>query len=269
VRRVFLLAIPLALLVGTIATAEVPQFINYQAVLLDDDGSIVPDGTYELTIRIYETAQSGNPVFAEEHTAVDVSGGVFTISIGEGDATLVGDLRDLPFDRPYWLSIAVGDLGELAPRIPMQAVPYARSAGGSVPIGTVIDWWRPDETFPIPIDFAICDGHVVEDSTSAYDGRQLPDLTDRFVRGVTDAAAIGVMGGADSHHHIWVDRTDRDFYSYNADGDRYQLINWDDGVGNEGSGNYLVGTTQDGPIYTEYQGTLPRYVGLLKLIRIK
>lgn len=267
--RIFLIAVPVVLIVAQIATAEVPLFIDYQGVLLDDDGSIVPDGTHKLTIRIYENEVSGNPVFAEEHTVVDVSGGVFSVSIGGGDMTLVGDFRSLSFDRPYWLTLAVDDLGELEPRIPVRSAPYARSAGGSVPIGTVIDWWRPDDTFPVPLDYAICDGHTVDDSTSAYDGLQLPDFTDRFTKGVTDPNAIGETGGRTSHNHIWVERSNRDYYSYNEAGDQYCIYNYNDGVGSEGSGNYLVGATVDGPIYTDYQDTTPPYVGLLKLIRIK
>jgi hypothetical protein len=30
-----------------------------------------------------------------------------------------------------------------------------------LPIGAVIDWWRPDGTVPIPAGFEICDGHTV------------------------------------------------------------------------------------------------------------
>lgn len=70
-----------------------------------------------------------------------------------------------------------------------------------VPVGAVIDWWRPDATFPIPEKFAIADGSVVSDPQSPLHGYTLPDLTDTFVRGVTDPAAIGSTGGATNHGH--------------------------------------------------------------------
>lgn len=70
-----------------------------------------------------------------------------------------------------------------------------------VPIGTVIDWWRPNDSFPVPLGFQICDGSAVLDSRSPLKGATLPNLNGQFVRGATDPDAIGDTGGSNNHAH--------------------------------------------------------------------
>ena len=86
-----------------------------------------------------------------------------------------------------------------------QAGTAARSDHGhgpaGVPLGTVIDWWRPSDDFPIPDGYAIADGRVVADDTSPFFGQPLPDLRNRFARGANTPAEIGQMGGEDNHAH--------------------------------------------------------------------
>jgi len=74
-------------------------------------------------------------------------------------------------------------------------------ASAQVPIGTIIDWWRPNADAVVPAGYQICDGSTIDDSNSPWQGETLPDLTDRFVRGVTSATAIGEAGGDDVHDH--------------------------------------------------------------------
>lgn len=74
-------------------------------------------------------------------------------------------------------------------------------SGSTVPIGAVIDWWRPDSSFPMPPGYQIADGSTVTDADSPLNGKTLPDLTDRFVVGVTDVSDIGVTGGSSNHSH--------------------------------------------------------------------
>ena len=69
---------------------------------------------------------------------------------------------------------------------------------GVVPVGGVVAWLK---TFPnapaLPASWAECNGQVLADAESPFDGQTLPDLnsTPRFLRG---AAASGGTGGADS-----------------------------------------------------------------------
>ena len=78
------------------------------------------------------------------------------------------------------------------------------TAGGgsaSVPIGAVIDWWRPNDTFAIPEGYKICDGTVVNDALSPFNGQTLPDLRTKFVLGASTIDSIGQTGGNSSHTH--------------------------------------------------------------------
>jgi hypothetical protein len=145
--------------------------------------------------------------------------------------------------------------------------------GGVLPIGAVIDWWRPDTSFPIPEGFAICDGSELDDPESPLDGVTLPNLSNRFVRGVTDTTQIGMIGGTNSHNHstsidhdhasfsvsvnlshnhpafttaaggehvhMWsYFTTGEDWYSFNSNGSARAMRNWGDGLDNAGSGIY-------------------------------
>lgn len=74
-------------------------------------------------------------------------------------------------------------------------------ATGGVPIGAVIDWWRPDSSWPIPNGFQICDGSTVNDPDSPLFGKTLPNLTNRFILGVTNVSNIGMLGGKSDHDH--------------------------------------------------------------------
>lgn len=89
----------------------------------------------------------------------------------------------------------------LAALIFVLAATAAWAAPGEVPIGTVIDWWRPDAAWPVPDGYQVCDGSTVTDATSPLFNVALPDLTGKFVMGVTTVNNIGTTGGADSHNH--------------------------------------------------------------------
>lgn len=68
----------------------------------------------------------------------------------------------------------------------------------SLPLGSVIDWWRPDPSFSVPNQFLAADGSQINDANSPFNGYNLPDLVDRFIISTTSEASIGQTGGADS-----------------------------------------------------------------------
>jgi hypothetical protein len=53
----------------------------------------------------------------------------------------------------------------------------------STPVGAIKSWIRPDNTTPLPFGWLICDGSVVVDSESPFNGKTLPDKRGRFPRG--------------------------------------------------------------------------------------
>jgi uncharacterized coiled-coil protein SlyX len=73
----------------------------------------------------------------------------------------------------------------------------------AVPVGTVIDWYRPSAATPVPAGWKVMDGTAVDDAQSPMLGVIVPDMTGKFARGVaaSDQGAVGAAGGANQHDH--------------------------------------------------------------------
>jgi hypothetical protein len=121
--------------------------VNYQGRLSDSDG--VPlDGTYGMSFALYDAATDGNLVWGpEEHTAVEVSDGLFSVGLGSKTS---GGIPTTTWNGDRYLEIAVG--GEtLEPRELIRSVPIAGMAL-TVPDGAItneklsLSYWqaRPD-----------------------------------------------------------------------------------------------------------------------------
>jgi hypothetical protein len=69
-----------------------------------------------------------------------------------------------------------------------------------IPIGGIISWAKSLGNVPqtLPYGWAICDGSLVSDAQSIFDGLVLPNLTNKFLRG---SGSSGLTGGADDHAH--------------------------------------------------------------------
>jgi len=117
-------------------SAEAPQAMSYQGFLTNANGAALADGNYAVTFKLYESVAGGTPLWSETQ-AVAVSKGMFNAAIGR-----VSRLN-LPFDKTYWLGIAVGSETEMTPRIELTAVAYsmhARSiADNSVSTDKILD----------------------------------------------------------------------------------------------------------------------------------
>jgi len=73
------------------------------------------------------------------------------------------------------------------------------------PIGTVLAWLKSYPNTPsLPAGWVECNGQVLNDSESPYDGQTIPDLNGatgglkRFLRGSTTS---GTTGGSEQHNH--------------------------------------------------------------------
>lgn len=116
------------------ATTGIPKMINYQGRLTDADDILVPNGNYDFIIRIYDSESGGNCLWAWKGICgsptavpVSVSGGVFSVLLGDTSYQSTNAL-DLNFnDDSYWLQVEVE--GEtLIPRRRIGAVGYAYNA---------------------------------------------------------------------------------------------------------------------------------------------
>ena len=113
----FMLCAGLALL-ATLAIAAPPQTINYQGYLTNA-GSTPVNGNVVMTFRLYNAASGGSALYNETQLSVGVANGNFNVVIGA-----VAPIT-LPFDVPYWLTVAINADGEMSPRQPLASSPYA------------------------------------------------------------------------------------------------------------------------------------------------
>ena len=116
----FVLALTMSVGIPSL-NAQIPRLFSWQGVLLDQFGAPVADGTWNVTLRLYDVANGGTPIW-EESEGVVTFDGVFT--------ALLGDQTPLTatFDRPYWLALELQGEQEMTPRIPLVSVPYALNA---------------------------------------------------------------------------------------------------------------------------------------------
>ncbi len=115
------LAVLLTLWTG-LALAGIPHEIHYQGRLTRIDNAPLSPGVYKITIRLYESEEGGSPVWWEEHDVEIDSTGYFSINLGEENPL------DIPFDRPYWMSVEVNGDGEMSPRLPLLSVGYSMNS---------------------------------------------------------------------------------------------------------------------------------------------
>lgn len=146
------------------------------------------------------------------------------------------------------------------------------AAGGSasVPIGAVLDWWRPNSTFAVPQGHKICDGSVVNDAESPFNGQTLPDLRNKFIRGAATVDDIGQTGGTSIHTHTISGSTESIGVTMGT-----STVNT-----GGASGSMWMATSSHRHITDSHSHTAgslanstknhtPPYVGLLKIMRIR
>ena len=114
------------LLVYSKGFAALPEVITYQGHVVDSQDTPL-SGPFDITFRIYdsESAQVGGEIWKETQAGVPITEGNFGVKIGSAAAQSAHPLRELKFDKPYWLGIEIASLGELAPRQTLDAVPFA------------------------------------------------------------------------------------------------------------------------------------------------
>ncbi len=195
--------------------AQMPSSVNVQGQLFQKDGQPVPDGSYDVTITLYESAtEDVNPITVCGPCTVAFTMGVFNVDIGGPGQT------PLPrFNKQYWIAFKIGN-EELRPRLKLSSVPSALEAAyapGVVPVATIVIWASKKgyDYYKAQSDYRVCEGQAMSstefpelyalidttwgngsnDADPATDFN-LPDLRGMFLRGDDggmdrDAGALG------------------------------------------------------------------------------
>ncbi|NBC17321.1 MAG: hypothetical protein GVY18_08425 [Bacteroidetes bacterium] len=121
-RIAFLLLAALCLAVS--AQGQAPETIAYQGYLTNADGDAA-QGSAAVVFRLYDQASGGTALWEETQQNVTFTDGLFTVHLGA-----VESLEAVSFDQPLWLGVAIAGSAELAPRVALEAVPYALSVRG-------------------------------------------------------------------------------------------------------------------------------------------
>lgn len=284
------LASGLATIPGSVARAEPPQLVQYQGRLVDSNGVPLEGTVASLTFRLYSTAAptSATYVYGERQSNIPVRRGVFTVYLGSGQQI---DSSNNPVGAPEqlgqkfdgaerYIQVQVDSDAPLSPVDRIGSVPYALTAGtapGVVPVGSIIDWFRPDTSMSPPDGWKICDGTAVTDPASPFNGLAVPDLRGRFVRGLVDlnssygaGSPLPETGGADSHvltHQHGISSLPAHTHAITSDGSHGHPANLGDAQGHittnpiqgHGSGAfYVINEIGPGPNCTH---NLPVNVG--------
>jgi DNA-binding beta-propeller fold protein YncE len=125
-----LFGIPAMLMAQTLPS--VPSTISYQGRITDADFTI-PDGDYEMTFLIYDSASSPNLLWQETQPGVAVSGGLYKVELGAVSPLAFATFENLN----AWLEVRI--FGQaLAPRRRIVSAPFALRAEGEVTPGAII-----------------------------------------------------------------------------------------------------------------------------------
>jgi len=118
-KKNILIFMVMLLIVAQTTLATLPDTINLQGRLLDDEGAVV-SGTHQFVFKIYDVPTGGSAVWSETHSDVDVSSeGVYSVILGTTTAL------NLDFSDEYYLSIKVNADPEMDERVNLTSMPYS------------------------------------------------------------------------------------------------------------------------------------------------
>jgi hypothetical protein len=266
-RRGIVLTFVVVLGITLSTAAAVPGRINYQGQLNDQNGVPV-NATVSLVFSIYDVASGGTALWSETQSIV-VSNGVFSVQLGA-----VVSLPSTLFARDtLYLGIRAGADQEMTPRQQITTSAFSHRAellsSPIVPVGAIVAWDKSMPGTPALSDgWVECNGQVLSDAQSPYDGQTIPDLngaagTARFLRGGTTS---GGTGGSESHQHKWAYERYGTYgshprFSFNTSSTSYWQQSW--------AGSNLVDINSRLDFWTDVVDTKPSYYGVVWIMRVK
>ena len=137
------------LLFSSALFAQMPEGINYQAVIRKTDGTLVTNAMVAIRVQIKQNAANGTVVFAERQSVTTSNFGLVNFVIGQG-TLLSGTFSSINWSSGnYWVSLGVDfangtnyvDYGSQR----LMSVPYALYAKTA---GAQLNQWRYGTTVP-------------------------------------------------------------------------------------------------------------------------
>lgn len=113
-----------ALIVAESAFAATPSTIGYQGRLRNSSGT-AQTGSFSVTFRMYGALSGGSAIWSETQT-LTVTDGFLSAQLG----SVTPFPATMDFNQPLYFSVEVNSDGEMSPRVPVNTIPYAYTAGG-------------------------------------------------------------------------------------------------------------------------------------------
>lgn len=122
-KKMFAVVVSLILALGMLS-AGVPNLIDYQGRLSDENGNPINQEDAFIKFSIYDVETGGTSLWFD-YMEVDVSDGLFHVQLGS-----ITSFPDTLFNEPNrWIGIKMSGDNEMAPRTRIASVPYALQSG--------------------------------------------------------------------------------------------------------------------------------------------
>jgi hypothetical protein len=126
---IMLMACLMSLLFTTLAFAQAPHKMSYQAVIRNASNMLVMNQAVGMRLSILQGSPSGTPVYVELHNPTTNANGLLSVEIGTG-ALVIGSFSNIDWTTgPYFIKTETDPLGGIVYTISgtsqMLTVPYA------------------------------------------------------------------------------------------------------------------------------------------------
>ena len=159
--------------------AQIPQTISYQGALTNAAGETVDDGQYILTFKLYNVNEGGENLWVEMQD-VPVAGGIFNVILGRNNPS------DLPFDKTYWLGVAIG--GDAPDNYSVMDLAVRETSEGDIRVLSKVKNWSTSSERPTTVKLVV-NGAEMGRETISVKPRNASQVSLRFTPG--EARLIG------------------------------------------------------------------------------